>query len=100
MFVIVWEFRVKQDHLAEFKVAYKPDGVWAHLFQKAAGFIATELLRDRDSRTRFLTVDKWDSREHYEAFRAAFETEYLQIDARTEAFTDAEERVGVFETIE
>jgi heme-degrading monooxygenase HmoA len=100
MFVIVWEFRVKHDRLAEFKDAYRPAGAWAQLFRKASGFIETELLRDRDDRARFITVDKWKSRDDYDAFRAEHDAEYLAIDARTEKFTDFEGRIGVFETIE
>lgn len=99
MFVIVWEFRVKHNRLAEFKETYAPNGAWALLFRKADGFIETELLRDRDDRTRFVTIDKWASRDAYDVFRAKYGEEYLAIDARTEAFTDVEERVGVFETI-
>lgn len=100
MFVIAWEFRVKHNHLADFKQAYRPGGDWERLFQRAEGFIGTELLRDRDDRTRFLTIDKWTSRDHYERFREKFDADYVAIDARTEMFTDAEDRIGVFETIE
>ena len=100
MFVIVWEFRVKHDRLAEFKDAYKPGGTWAQLFHKASGFVETELLRDSDERTRFFTIDKWNSRDEYDAFRAKYDSEYLAIDARMEKLTDFEEQVGVFETIE
>jgi quinol monooxygenase YgiN len=100
MFVIVWEFRVKHDRLAEFKDAYRPDGTWAQLFRKASGFVETELLRDRDDRTRFVTFDKWKSRDDYDAFRTTHESEYLAIDARMEKLTDFEGQVGLFETIE
>ena len=100
MFVILWEFRVKRDKLYEFRRAYAPGGDWDLLFRRAKGFVRTELLRDRDDRMRFLTVDTWDSRRDYDAFRAAFDDEYLKIDARTEAFTDSEERIGIFETSE
>ena len=98
MFVIVWEFRVKHDRLAEFKDAYKADGEWARLFRKASGFVETELWRDRDDRARFITVDKWNSRDDFDAFRVKYDADYLAIDARTEHFTDAEERIGEFET--
>ena len=100
MFVIVWGFRVKHSHLADFKEAYRPDGDWALLFRKARGFIRTELLRDRDDRARFLTIDMWDSRGAYDDFRAGFDADYVALDGRTESFTDAEERIGIFETID
>ncbi len=97
MFVILWEFRVKRDKLYEFRRAYGPDGDWARLFKRATGFVRTDLLRDRDDRARFVTIDTWQSRRDYDAFRAAFDEDYLRTDARTEAFTDSEERIGIFE---
>ena len=100
MFVIVWEFFVKRDRLAEYERAYEPAGDWAQLFRRARGFVDTALLRDREDRTRFLTIDTWESRDAYDAFRASFDAEYLALDARTEAFTESERRIGVFETME
>lgn len=99
MFVIVWEFVVKRDRLKEYERAYAPTGDWAQLFKRAKGFVDTALLRDREDRTRFLTIDTWESRDAYEAFRAAFDADYLALDARTEVFTDSERRIGVFETM-
>ena len=99
MFVIVWEFVVKRDRLAEYERAYASAGDWAQLFRRAEGFVDTALLRDREDRTRFLTIDTWLSRDAYDAFRAAFDTEYVALDARTEAFTESERRIGVYETV-
>jgi heme-degrading monooxygenase HmoA len=99
MFVIVWEFVVKRDRLAEFERAYAPAGDWAQLFARAKGFVETALVRDREDRTRFLTIDMWESRDAYETFRAAFDADYLALDARTEAFTESERRIGIFENI-
>jgi heme-degrading monooxygenase HmoA len=97
MFVIVWEFRVPREHAEEFERVYGAKGDWAKLFGRAAGFIATELLHDRDDLLRFLTVDRWRSRDDYEAFRAGFDAEYTAMDATSERLTESEKRVGVFE---
>ena len=97
MFVILWEFRVKRDKLYEFRRAYGPGGDWDQLFKRAKGFVRTDLLRDREDRARFVTVDTWESRRDYDAFRTAFDSEYLKVDAHTESFTETEERVGLFE---
>jgi len=99
MFVIVWEFVVNRDRLSEYERAYAPAGDWAQLFRRAKGFIETALLRDRDDRTRFITIDTWESRAAYDKFRADFDADYLALDARTEAFTESERRIGVFENI-
>jgi heme-degrading monooxygenase HmoA len=97
LFVIVWEFRAKRDCLPDFERAYEPNGDWGRLFQREPGFAGTQLLRDREDITRFLTVDTWKTRDDYEAFRAQFDSDYLAIDARTEAFTDSEERIRTIE---
>jgi heme-degrading monooxygenase HmoA len=98
MFVILWEFRVKHDKLYEFRRAYGQDGDWDRLFKRAKGFVRTELLRDRDDRNRFVTVDTWESRRDYDEFRSTFDDEYMRTDSHTEAFTEAEARIGIFET--
>jgi heme-degrading monooxygenase HmoA len=97
MFVIVWEFRVVRDRAAEFERVYGADGDWARLFRRGEGFLSTELLRDRDDLSRFVTIDRWRSRDDYDAFRAAFDAEYIAMDATSELLTDSEKRVGIFE---
>jgi heme-degrading monooxygenase HmoA len=97
MFVIVWEFRVPREHMPDFERAYGTGGDWAQLFRKSEGFIGTELLHDRNDLTRFLTVDRWRSRDDFEAFRAEFEDAYMAMDVRCERLTESENRVGVFE---
>jgi heme-degrading monooxygenase HmoA len=97
MFVILWEYRVRRERLPEFEAAYGPEGEWVQLFRRAEGFVETELWQDREDRTRFVSVDKWLTRQHYDAFRVRFDDEYLAIDARTEKFTASEKRLGLFE---
>lgn len=35
MFSYLWEFRIDVQMLEKFEEAYKPDGLWAKLFEKA-----------------------------------------------------------------
>ena len=98
MYVIVWEFRVRPDALADFERAYGRDGDWDSLFRNGQGFIDIELLRDADEGTRFVTIDRWTSKSAYDAFRKSFESEYAAIDARNESLTVFETKIGEFET--
>ena len=92
----IWEYRVRADHLAEFEAGYGADGDWAELFRRASGYLRTELFRDHDDLTRFLTIDYWESRGSYESFRSRFNADYEALDSRFEDLTTSENLVGCF----
>jgi len=94
--VILWEFRVRPERLSEFLSAYSPGGDWDRLFRLADGYLSTELLRDERDETRFLTLDRWDSREARDRFRLRFREEYETLDRRCEDYTLEETPVGDF----
>jgi heme-degrading monooxygenase HmoA len=98
MYVYVWEFRVRKELLSEFEDVYGPEGAWVALFRRAEGYRGSELLRDAREAARYVTIDRWASREALESFRARFREEYEALDRRCEAFTSAETRIGDFET--
>lgn len=99
MYRIVWAFDVKPACVQAFESAYGPEGDWAGLSRGAPGYGGTELLRDVDTAGRYLTIDRWRSREDFWRFREAFRSEYLALDARCEQLTDREQLVGDFETM-
>jgi quinol monooxygenase YgiN len=96
MHVIIWKFTVRDEHLQAFVSAYGADGDWATLFRRAEGYLGTELLRLSDRPNIFLTIDRWENLRAFEAFKEHFGAEYARLDSQLEAFTSAEERVGVF----
>lgn len=96
MFVIVWEFRVRPARLADFLTKYAPGGDWDLLFRRGEGYLSTELLRDEGDETRFLTIDRWASREARDRFLVRFREEYDALDRRCEDLTLEETRVGDF----
>ena len=97
---IVWEFEVAAGRVAEFEKHYGPGGTWVELFRHDGAFRGTTLLRDRERPTRFVTIDRWNDLESYEAFRVEYAKEYEQIDVIMESLTVSEKRLGVFETVE
>jgi heme-degrading monooxygenase HmoA len=99
VYTIVWEFRAREGGEGEFEAAYGPDGAWAALFSRAPGYLGTELLRDAADPGRYLTVDRWETLEAYEAFRSTFEAEYRTLDEQCEGLTDAETLVGRFDAV-
>jgi heme-degrading monooxygenase HmoA len=100
VYVIVWAFRPRPGREPEFEQAYGPGGGWATLFREAPAYLGTELLRAVGGPGRYLTVDRWQSRAAYEAFRAARPAEYEALDQACEALTSSEERVGDFVLVE
>jgi len=99
MYVYVWEFIVPHEHAAAFERAYGPDGDWVQLFRRAPGYVRTDLLRDFARPGRYLTIDTWESRGHWEEFRARFAAEFEALDAKCEGWTISETEIGRFEAM-
>jgi heme-degrading monooxygenase HmoA len=95
-YATVWEFTVAAARQAEFEAHYGPDGTWARLFRLADGYLGTELLRDRANSLRYLTIDRWESREAFQAFRHSHGAEYERLDREFESLTTREEPLGEY----
>lgn len=96
MFHIVWVFHAAPERLREFVDTYGPEGGWVGLFREGAGYHDTELFRSQAEPSRFLTIDRWDSRRAYEEFRRERRSDYARLDAACEALTVREEFLGAF----
>ena len=95
-FVIVWEFRIRTAKRRAFEFAYGPNGEWGTFFRKGRGFLGTELIRDAHNASRYVTLDFWKSRKHYEAFKKQNREMYQLIDERCKSLTTQESEVGQF----
>ena len=94
MYVVVWEFKVKENRTQDFESVYGIDGAWVRLFNSAPGYVETQLLRDARIKNRYLTVDYWLSEEQYDRFRQANSAEYDRIDSRCAGLTEDEHFLG------
>lgn len=99
MHIIIWEFTVREEHIQKFISACGPNGDWANLFRRAQGYLGTELLRSSHEPNIFLTVDRWESAASFEIFQERFGAEYKKLDARFEAYTSSEKKLGVFSEV-
>ena len=97
MYVLIWEFRVKDDSVSEFERVYGPEGDWVRFFRKGKGYLGTELLKKDNG--SYLTADRWESQQAYVKFREQFESEYEALDSQCESLTELEKQVGAFHTI-
>ncbi len=97
MFVILWTYDVRPGAEAAFETLYGPSGDWVALFQKADGYIGTELLFAAHGSRRYLTIDRWESEASYEQFRSTHAGVYEMIDRTAEGLTESETRLGEFQ---
>ena len=84
---------------AEFEREYGPDGAWSVFFKGGAGYIGTELLRDVEIPHRYLVIDRWESREAYNAFVTANREAYMQRVDESVFHYEHELRLGTFESV-
>jgi heme-degrading monooxygenase HmoA len=98
MFIVIWEFEIKNNSQASFERVNGPNGEWAKLFKRGEGYLGTELVRDLANPQRYLTIDRWVSQADYDAFRQKWRNEYEAMDQRGEALTASETKIGSFET--
>ena len=97
MYVIVWEFETEARSQREFERASGPAGVWVQLFRRGDGYVDTELLRDEEKPGRYFTIDRWESRAAFEAFKQQFAAEYEATDRECAALTVRETLLGRFQ---
>ena len=99
MYIILWEFLVKDERVGEFEKMYSISGEWAKLFRKSRGYLGTELLCDMRNHQRYITIDRWNSTRAYESFFSKWKNEYQLLDARCEGLTERETLLGRWESV-
>jgi len=98
LFLVVWMFETKAGAEQDFIRAYGADGDWAQLFRRSTGYVDTALARDSEISGRFVTIDRWASRQAFEDFKASSKADYDALDARCQQLTRSERLIGHFET--
>ncbi|TMM15002.1 MAG: hypothetical protein E6F98_02980 [Actinobacteria bacterium] len=97
MIALVFSYEVRDAEA--FEAAYGADGDWAQFFRQARGYIGTELLRDVETPSRYLVVDRWETAEAYNVFAAERREEYMRRVDDTRFHYEQELRFGTFETV-
>jgi heme-degrading monooxygenase HmoA len=92
----VWRFCVRPENVDAFEQASGPRGDWARLFARVEGYVGTELLKLDEQSARYLTLDRWRSREHLERAKTLLAADYAQLDRRCEAYTSEETWLGTY----
>ncbi|HWE45043.1 MAG TPA: antibiotic biosynthesis monooxygenase family protein [Caulobacteraceae bacterium] len=97
MFTVVWEYEVKPEHVDVFIEAYRPGGLWARLFHRGEGYMGSDLYRSTETPARFVTIDRWRSRELFTEFMVKQREAYASMDAKCDGWTVSEQRLGEIE---
>jgi heme-degrading monooxygenase HmoA len=97
--VIALVFSYEVRDAEAFEAAYGADGDWAQFFRQARGYIGTELLRDVETPSRYLVIDRWETAEAYNVFAAERREEYMRRVDDTRFHYEQELRFGTFETV-
>jgi heme-degrading monooxygenase HmoA len=99
MHILIWEYKVKADKLPEFEKVYGPGGEWTRLFERAEGYLGSDLHRDLSAPQRYIVLDRWESKEAFESFRERFRAEYGTLDRRCEPLREQETLLGIFSLV-
>ena len=100
MLVIVWEYMVKPEMVAEFEDVYRPDGAWGVLFREAPGFVNITLMKGLRDPHHFLIADRWTSETLYEEFKRARASEYDALHDRGRRLIESEREIGRFDFVD
>src|SRR4051812_587428 len=93
-YVIVWEYQVQLEQVADFENIYGEHGAWTDLFQRGTGYLGTELLVDPQNHCRYMTIDRWASAQAYNNFLIQNHGEYETLDMECKELTKSETLVG------
>lgn len=99
MFLVVWEFEIKPECADRFGSVYGADGDWVQLFRSDENYQLSILVQDPSRPHVYLTLDFWNSREAYEAFKRFHHEAYLSLDRASEDLTLSERHIGSFEQV-
>lgn len=100
MYLILWKYHVKEEKQAEYEQIYSPAGAWAELFQKAAGYLGTDLLHDEVNPLRYITVDRWAHKQDYDTFMSQWNEKYNALDQQCQGLTESESLLGRWNTVQ
>ena len=68
-----------------------------HAFCGSEGYIRSELVRDREKPLRYVTIDIWRSREHYQQFKKKNRDQYQVMDKECKNLATSEKLIGEFQ---
>ncbi len=97
MVEIFYRYRVHASQARAFEHAYGPAGPWAKLFARHPGYKRTRLFRHKDEAGIYVTVDVWESKADWDAFRRLHADDYRKLDKQLTLLKLEEHLLGFYE---
>jgi len=97
MIEVIFRYRVHPTQARAFEHAYGPQGPWAALFAANPGYRHTRLFRHKEEEGTYICMDVWDSKAHYDDFRADNAAAYAQLDRELRLLYVEELLLGYYE---
>ncbi|MGH9457406.1 MAG: antibiotic biosynthesis monooxygenase family protein [Thermoanaerobaculia bacterium] len=98
MYVLLWFYQPAAGREEAFERTYGMGGDWAAFFRKGDGYLGTELWKG-ESTDGYVTVDRWETKAHFEEFRSAHHAEYEALDRGCEHLTAVERFLDAYEAV-
>ena len=99
MHLIIWEYQVKEECVAQFEKIYGGNGAWAELFGRSSNYLGTELLRHTSQPLHYITMDRWSSATDFDSFLSKWKKEYEALVTSCEDLIERETLVGKWGSI-
>ncbi len=93
----MWEYIISVKKREAFLKLYGIEGDWVNFFNKAEGYLGTDLHQDIDNKERFISVDFWKSKEARDNYCKEFASDFDALDRAGELVTDKEKSLGEFD---
>jgi heme-degrading monooxygenase HmoA len=97
MVEIFYRYRVHSSQVRAFEHAYGPAGPWAKLFARHPGYKRTRLFRHKLEPDIYVTVDIWESKADWDAFRKMYSEDYRRLDKQLALLKLEEHLLGFYE---
>lgn len=97
MLEIFYRYRIHPSQTRAFEHAYGTSGPWAALFRRYSGYRHTRLFRHKREAGVYITIDVWESKEHWDGFRSVASEEYARLDKELHMLYLEEHLMGYYE---
>jgi heme-degrading monooxygenase HmoA len=97
MIELFYRYRVHQAQARAFEHAYGSQGPWAELFAKHPGFRRSRLFRHKKEEGVYVSIDAWESRSDWDAFRTEQADAYARLDRDLRLLYLEEHLIGYYE---
>lgn len=99
MYCILWKYEVDSSKNADFEQEYGRNGSWFKFFEPCDDYLGHDLMKNTDGKS-YTLVDRWISKEDYEAFLKSEKAAYDQLNEKCKALYSSESGIGTFDLIQ